>query len=121
MRMHGIFGLFLTNLALGHVVPCTLDAGNSSVLLERQASQGKISSLKVSPVRVPVEGLTGSGECTAAQIDKLRTAIIPEALQMLENAIKVLKMNNAEKTPAYKNWFGAHKGPLGIRKELLKS
>lgn len=113
--------MFLASLALGHVVPYSLDAGNTSVLLERQASQGKISSLKVSPVRVPVEGLTGSGECTTAQIDKLRTAIIPEALQMLENSMKVLKMNNAEKTPAYNNWFAAHKGPFGIRKELLRS
>lgn len=106
--------MFLTSLVLGHVVPYGLDAGNNSVLLERQAPQGKISSLKVSPVSVPVEGLTGSGECTTAQIDKLRTAIIPEALRMLDNAIKVLAMKNAEKSPAYKDWFGT-------RKELLKS
>ncbi|KAF5012335.1 hypothetical protein FDECE_1562 [Fusarium decemcellulare] len=119
MKMHGIFGLVLASIALGHVVPYGLDSDSTSLLLERQAPQQRVKSIQVAPFDAGEPDGFASGKCTREQIKKLGAAI-KDARVTLKIPGNALAEGNAETTRAYKDWFGVHTDPSGERKELLR-
>lgn len=108
--MRGIFGLLFAALASGHVVPYDLRPDETPALLERQAKPVGLTSIKVVPIETGLIKF-GSGRCTEEQISQLRAAIA-EARGLLTGARDALaiKKPSPESTPAYKDWFGVHRG-----------